>query len=453
MRDQFLADRRRFLRGMGVCLALPALEGLLPRGAQAATSRAAGTTPSGVPLRTAFCYVPNGVNVDRWMPQGEGADYKLSPTLDPLAKLRSEFQVITGLEQRNGFSGSDGAGDHARANSTILTGARPKKTAGADIHLGVSIDQFAAQHVGDATRFPSLELSCDGVRKAGACDSGYSCAYQFNLSWRTPSSPVAPESNPRLVFERLFGSGSGPERKQEFRQRQQQQRSILDFAADEAAQLNHQLGRNDRQKLDEYLTGVRAIERRIEKAERFGDAPDPGVDAPAGIPSSYREHLRLMFDMIALAFQTDSTRVATFLLAHDGSNRTFEDIGISDGHHSISHHQNDPRKLEKIAKIDAFYTAELAYFLNRLRETKDTDGRSLLDNSMIVYASGLSDGNRHRHDNLPVLLAGRGGGALTPGRHVRLPTATPMTNMFVGMLDVMGVRAEQFGDSTGRLTI
>jgi hypothetical protein len=438
---------------MGVCIALPALDWALPRTVLAAGARAAATTPSGAPLRMAFCYIPNGVNVDCWTPRGEGADYELSRTLQPLKEFRNDFQVISGLAHQHGFAGKDGGGDHARANSTILTGARPKKTAGADIHLGISVDQVAAKHISEATRFPSLELSCDGVRKAGVCDSGYSCAYQFNLSWRTPTSPMAPESNPRLVFERLFGTGEGPDRQQSFRQRQLQQQSILDFAADEAQQLNKQLGRNDRHKLDEYLSGVRDIERRIERAERFGDVPDPGVDAPSGIPSNYREHVRLMADMLVLAFQTDSTRIGTFLMAHDGSNRTFEDIGVRDGHHSISHHQKDPVKLEKIAKIDAFYVAQLAYFLGRLRDTKDSDGRTLLDNSMVVYAGGLSDGNSHRHDNLPVILAGHGGGALKTARHVRMPQPTPMTNLYVSMLELLGVPVDQFGDSTGRLSV
>ncbi|HEX4147912.1 MAG TPA: DUF1552 domain-containing protein, partial [Pirellulales bacterium] len=298
-----------------------------------------------------------------------------------------------------------------------------------------------------------LELSCDGVRKSGGCDSGYSCAYQYNLSWRTPTVPVAPESNPRMVFERLFGSGAGPGRKVALRQRLEQHRSILDFAADEARQLRQQLGRNDRQKLDEYLTGVREIERRIEGAERFGDLPEASIPEPAGIPANYREHIRLLGDLLVLAFQSDSTRIATFLLAHDGSNRTFDEIGVTDGHHSLSHHQNNPQVLAKIAKIDLFYAQQFAYFLGKLRDTKDHDGRSLLDNSMIVYASGLSDGNRHRHDNLPVILAGHGGGSLQAGRHVLLPQATPMSNLYVGMLRTAGVGVDQFGDSSGRLPL
>lgn len=445
--------RRAFLRGMGVCLALPAFESLAAEAKEKLKPGAPATTKTGAPLRMGFLYVPNGVNVDRWRPKTDGADYELSPTLEPLADLKQDFQVISGLEQKNGWAGPDGAGDHARANATILTGVRPKKTAGSDIKLGISVDQLAAKHVGEETRFPSLELTCDAVRSSGGCDSGYSCAYQFNLSWRSETTPVTPESNPRLVFERLFGVGTAAEREANLKLRQQEQRSVLDFIQDEAKSLGKQLGRNDQQKLDEYLNGVREIEMRLAKAERFGIAPDPGVPAPStAAPKNYREHIRLMADMLVLAFRTDSTRIATFLLAHDGSNRTFEEIGVTDGHHALSHHQSNAQKLEKIAKIDRFYTEQLAYFLGKMRDTKDVDGHSLLDNSMIVYASGLADGNRHAHDNLPVILAGRAGGTLKPGRHLKLEGKTPMNNMYVRMLDVMGAKVELFGDSSGKLT-
>lgn len=446
-------NRRHFLRGLGVCLSLPVLDSLLP--AKAAKAFAAepqlGTTAGGAPLRMAFLYKPNGVNVEKYKPIGEGTEFELSETLEPLAEFKNDIQIFSGFEHKNGWSGPDGPGDHARAGATILTGARPKKTAGSDIRLGISVDQLAAKHIGDQTRFASLELSCDGVRKSGNCDSGYSCAYQFNLAWRSETTPMAPESNPRLVFERLFGSGSGSERIENYRLRQTQQRSILDFVMDDADHLRKRLGLNDQHKLDEFLTGVREIEQRIEKAERFGDLPDPGIDTPVGIPQSYREHIRLMSDMMVLAFQTDSTRVATFLTAHDGSNRSFEDIGVPEGHHYLSHHQNDAAKLDKIAKIDRFYTEQFAYFLQRLRETKDMDGKTLLDNSMVVFCSGLADPNRHDHANLPVILAGHGGGALTPGRHVNLGTNTPMTNLYVRLLDVAGIPVDRFGDSTGPL--
>jgi hypothetical protein len=443
-------NRRGFLRGLGVCVALPALEAIAPVRALAASTQPA-LSPTGAPLRMAFLYVPNGVNKAQWKPTGAGAEYKLSPSLEPLADFRNDFQIISKLEQKNGWAGPDGAGDHARANASILTGARPKKTAGADIRVGISVDQLAAQKIGDATRFPSLELSCDGVRKSGVCDSGYSCAYQFNLSWSSESTPVAPESNPRLVFERLFGTGKAGERQRNYDLRLARQKSILDFVMDDAKTLHRQLGRNDQQKLDEYLTGVRDIEKRIERAERFRDLPDPKAETPAGIPGSYEEHIRLMGDMLVLAFQTDSTRVGTFLLAHDGSNRSFREIGVSDGHHNLSHHQNNPEILAKIAKIDTFYARQFAYFLKRMKETKDVDGRSLLDNSMVVYCSGLGDGNRHSHNDLPVILAGRAGGAFQPGRYLDLPSDTPMNNLYVTMLNTLGVKVDSFGDSTGVL--
>lgn len=445
-------SRRRFLRGLGIGIGLPVLESMTPLSkALAAAVPKKAVTHDGTPLRTAFLYVPNGVNVARWKPIGEGADYQLSDTLAPLAGVKDQFQVLSGFEHRHGWANGDGGGDHARANATILTGARPKKTSGSDIRLGVSVDQFAAQHVGDQTRFGSLELSCDGVRKSGACDSGYSCAYQFNMAWRSETAPVAPESNPRLIFERLFGSGKGADRQKSFDLRNSRQKSILDFVLDDARALHRDLGRNDQHKLDEYLTGVREIEKRIQQAERFGPLPDPKAETPSGIPADYQEHIRLMMDMLVLAFQTDSTRISTFMLAHDGSNRSFREIGVNDGHHNLSHHQNNAEILEKIAKIDLFYTSQLAYFLERLRDTKEAGGRSILDNSMIVYCGGLSDGNRHAHDNLPVILAGRAGGVLTPGRHMNVGDKTPMTNLYVRMLNILGVKQDRFGDSTSEL--
>lgn len=450
--ESWQVNRRKFLKGLGVTLALPAFESILPvRALAAGAPSQLATTATGAPLRMAFLYVPNGVNTREWRPTGSGTDYQLSNSLQPLAPFRDDFQIISKLDQKNGTAGQDGAGDHARANATILTGARAKKTAGADIRVGVSVDQVAAKHIGDITRFPSLELSCDGVRKSGSCDSGYSCAYQFNLSWRSETQPVAPESNPRLVFERLFGSGKGSERQRNFDLRIARQKSVLDFISDDAKTLQRQLGKNDQQKLDEYLTGVREIERRIERAERFRELPDPKSDAPSGVPNNYQEHIRLMADMLVLAFQTDSTRVATFLLAHDGSNRNFKEIGVTDGHHNLSHHQNKAEILEKIAKIDTFYATQYAYFLKRLKETKDRDGKSLLDNSMVVYCSGLGDGNAHSHTNLPFILAGRGGGAFHPGRHLVPTSDTPMNNLFVTMLQTMGMKVDSFGDSTGAM--
>jgi hypothetical protein len=447
-------SRRRFLRGLGACLALPAFESLRPYSLQAAApaQSALGVSSTGAPLRMAFVYFPNGAHQKYWWPQGEGADFVLGRTMQPLEALKRRVQVISGLDHLNATAGNDGAGDHARANGTFLTGVRVRKTAGADIQAGISIDQVVAERVGHLTRFPSIELSCDPVRKSGACDSGYSCAYQYNLAWRSPTMPLASEANPRLVFERLFGSGSASERRQNLQLRQEQQRSILDFVLEDAHALQGELASRDRQKLGEYLESVREIETRIQRVERFGDAPDPGIEAPPGIPSSFEEHMRLMYSMLALAFQTDSTRVATFLLSHDGSNRPFPEIGIPQGHHHLSHHGNQQDMLEKIGEIDLWYMRQFAWFLEKLDQTKDVDGNSLLHNSMIVYGCGNADGNRHTHNNLPIVLAGAGGGNLNPGRYLKL-SSRPATNLFLGMADRMGVRGlDRFGDSTDRLS-
>ncbi|MBZ0257086.1 DUF1552 domain-containing protein, partial [bacterium] len=347
----------------------------------------------------------------------------------------------------------DGAGDHARANATFLTGVRARKTDGSNIHLGISIDQAIAKEIGHLTRFPSMELTCDSVRKSGRCDSGYSCAYQFNLSWRSETTPMTPEPNPRLVFERLFGGGNVGERKQNYLIRQQTQRSVLDFVIDDAKALQANLASQDKQKLDEYLTGVREIEQRIQRAEQLSDFEDPEIETPPGIPADFGQHMETMYEITRLAFQTDSTRIATLLLAGDGSNRSFEQINIPEGHHYLSHHGKDQNKLDKIAKIDEYYMQRFAHFLKQMKETEDVDGKSLLDNTMIVYGCGNGDGNRHNHDNLPIVLAGGGGGTLNPGRYLQLER-TPMSNLFVSMANKMGVEAmKHFGDSNGTLNV
>ncbi len=448
-------NRRQFLRGVGACVALPTLGSALRPGARAAAAPLAGdglgVTASGSPLRMAFVYIPNGVNQEHWWPAGEGADFTLGQTMQPLAPLQKSIQVLGGLDHKNATAGNDGAGDHARANATFLTGARARKTDSADIQVGISVDQVAAQRLGHVTRFSSLELSCDKVRKSGRCDSGYSCAYQYNLSWASATTPMAPETNPRLVFERLFGSGAPGERQRSFRHRQETQKSLLDFVTDDARTMQRQLGRDDQQKLDEYLTGVREIEQRIQRTERFGDLPTPTMEVPAGIPSDFGEHMDLMYDLLAMAFETDSTRISTLLLAGDGSNSSFPQIGIPEGHHFCSHHRNDPELMEKIGKIDLYYMQRFARFLKILDGKKDIDGHSLLHNSMIVYGSGNADGNRHTHHNLPVVLAGGGGGTLTPGRFTRLGSE-PMSNLFLSLTDRMGVTGvERIGDSNGRV--
>src|ERR1051325_10481919 len=389
-------SRRNFLRGLGACVALPALESIWGPGAFAAGAATKGlaTTPTGAPLRLGVVYFPNGAIQPTWWPKTEGADFDLPRTLEPFADVKSKIQIMGGLDHENAKPGPDGAGDHARASGTFLTGVRVKKTAGADIHAGISVDQVIANQVGHVTRFPSLELSCDAVRKSGNCDSGYSCAYQYNLAWRSPTTPIAPEPNPRLLFERLFGAGAHGERTESMKRRQAQQRSILDFVMDDARSLQGQLTYRDKEKLDQYLLSIREIEQRIEKAERF-EVPDPNEPTPNGIPKNYSEYIQVMIDMMLLAFQTDSTRVATLLLANEGSNRPFDEIGIAEGHHSLTHHQNNKDMFEKVAQIDRFYTEQFARFLKRMDQTKDVDGNSLLHNSMIVYGIGNSDGNRH----------------------------------------------------------
>lgn len=442
--------RRAFLRGLGASVALPSFRSLGAEVKAAAAVR--GVTATGAPLRMAYLYVPNGVIMDKWRPVGTGSDFKFNESMKSLNEFKNDLQIVKGLEQVNGFAGPDGAGDHARAGATFLTGARPRKTAGSDIHLGVSADQMAANYLGSETRLPSLELSCDAVRKSGNCDSGYSCAYQYNLSWRSATQPMTPESNPRLVFERLFGGGSSEERRNGLAKRRAEKRSILDIVMDDAKSMNNQLGRNDRNKLDEYITGVREIERRIEKAESFGPAPDPGVAAPEeGVPREYQDHIRLLFDMLLLAFKTDQTRISSFLLAHDGSNRSFSSLGVNEGHHGLSHHRQDQSKMDKIAKIDAFYTRQLAYFLERMKSTEDVDGNTLLHNSMIVWGSGLSNADRHTHDDLPIILAGNGGGKFQTGRHFEVADNTPLNNLYMRMLREAGAPVDRIGDSTGVL--
>ena len=446
-------SRRNLLRGIGVALALPAFESLqrgVVRGAAFDAASAGATTATGAPLRMAFMSIPNGVQQAHWFPKKSGDDWQFNETMTPLESVKQHVQVIAGLDHEHATAGPDGAGDHARANATFLTGARARKTAGSDIHVGISVDQLAAQKLGDITRFRSLELSCDAIRNSGSCDSGYACAYQYNLAWSSPSTPVTPDANPRSVFERLFGAGQPAERAKNYALRQSTQRSILDFVLEDAANMQRELAQNDRRKLDEYLDGVRDIEQRIAAADRFGQIPNPAMPTPDGVPPSLAEHIDIMYDLLTLSFQTDTTRIATLLLAYDGSNRTFPELGISEGHHHLTHNQNVEQLAKKVAKIDQFYISRFARFLQKLKETPDVDGNSLLHNSMIVYGGAIADGNRHTHSNLPVILAGHGGGKLNAGRFVEVPNQ-PMSNLFVSMLDHFGIGVDRFGDSTGRL--
>ena len=433
--------RRTFLRGAGLAVGLPVLEALLPRQTQAAEKP---------PVRVAFVFFPNGAIMPSWKPEQAGRDYKLSPTLEALKDFRESMTVITGLAQDNGRAKGDGPGDHARCASTYLTGAHPYKTAGADIRVGISVDQVAADRIGQHTKLPSLELGVEAGRNAGNCDSGYSCAYSANISWKSESTPMAKEVNPRLAFERLFGSGSPESRQQGFAQRQFYRQSILDMVARDAQALSKKLGATDRRKLDEYFTSVRELEKRIERDDQ-AEANRPKVSMPERTPKDKQEHIRLMYDIMALAFQSDATRVSTFMLGNAGSNRTYPMVQVNDGHHQLSHHRNDEEKMAKIQRIDRFLADQFAYFLKKLDAIQEANG-SLLDNSMIVYGSGLSDANRHDHADLPIVIAGKGGGTIATGQHIDLGAETPLNNLFLSVLDRCGAQVDKLGDSSGRLT-
>ena len=436
--------RRTFLKGLGTTIALPLLDAMRP-------ALAAAGDPSKQPVRRmAFVYVPNGIHMSDWTPEAEGADFAFPKILEPLGPLREKTLVLTGLTHDKARPNGDGPGDHARSAASFLTGVQARKTHGADIRAGVSADQVAAEAIGSQTTFPSLELGCDPGLQSGNCDSGYSCAYSANISWRTPSTPMAKETNPRLLFERLFSTGDSTGSPEARERRKRYKQSILDFVREDTRRLKKQLGVRDQRKIDEYLFAVRTIEKRIEFAERVAHTQGPAIVQPAGIPDDYGEHIRLVFDLMTVAFQGDLTRVATFMIANEGSNRSYRFIDVPDGHHDLSHHAGDEEKQAKISTINAFHLRQFSYFLNRLESIEDGDG-TLLDHAMIVYGSGLSDGNRHNHNDLPVLLAGRGAGTLRSGRHLRYADNTPMANLYLSLLDRMGLPTETLGDSTGKL--
>ena len=443
MSKAHLIPRRTFLRGLGTAIALPTLEAMLP-------SRALAAGNIKFPTRMAFIYIPNGVIQKKWNVSGEGSKYKFSHILEPLTKHREDLLIFSGLAHDKARANGDGAGDHARANATFLTGRQARKTSGANIRLGVSVDQVAAQKLGGETRLASLELSSDGVRVSGRCDSGYSCAYQFNLSWKNDSTPMPPESNPRAVFDRLFTRGSKKEIDENKLRRERSRKSILDFAMEDAKRLEKKLGWTDRQKLEEYLESIRELEKRIETMGASNPNLPPGYSAPVGRPRKFGDHVRMMGDMMTLAFQTDSTRIASFLLAHDGDNRSYPHLGVKDGHHSLSHHRDTPSKVAALTKINRYHASLFAHFVDRMKAVKEGDG-TLLDHSMIVYGGAIGDGNRHTHNNLPVVVAGNGNGAIRTGCHVRYPTNTPMANSFLSMLEIFGAPTERLGDSTGSL--
>ena len=441
--------RRTFLRGLGAAIALPMLDAMRPVRALAAAAALKKT-----PTRMAFLYVPNGAHMPDWTPLATGADFDLPFILQPLQPHKNELLVLSGLTQDKGRSNGDGGGDHARSAGSWLTCAQPLKSEGSQIRVGVSADQIAAAKFGNETRFGSLELGLEPGRQGGKCDSGYSCAYSNNISWRNESTPMTREINPRLVFERLFASALPKEAGAGHQRRELLKKSILDFVMEDARALRSKVGGNDRQKLDEYLTAVREIEERVAHAGRMVASANvsaaAGYEVPESIPESYEEHARLMLDMMVLAFQTDTTRVCTFMLANEGSGRSYRNIGVNDGHHQLSHHQGDRAKHAKIREINRFHMQQFAYLLQRLRSIPEGDG-TLLDHSMIVYGSGLADGDRHAHDDLPLLLAGRGSGRIQPGRHLRFAAETPMANLLVSMLDRVGAPVANFGDSTGPL--
>jgi len=437
--------RRTFLRGLGVSLALPFLECMMP------VLKAAPV--GGAVRRMVFFYMPNGMDMENWTPKSTGGTYELPMILQPLQPYKANFSVLTGLGHNNARGLGDGAGDHARANAAFLTGAHPRKTAGADISVGISADQVAALQIGKNTRLPSLELSCESSsRQAGACDSGYACVYQHNISWRNENTPMPPLGDPRIVFERLFTNEEDPDLAAGKALRESCRGSILDVVREDAKAFQSRLGATDRRKMDEYLTGLRETEVAIQQEAKFrATAAKPSdMEKPEGIPSDFTEHVRIMYDLLAFALQTDATRIATMMVQHDGSNRAYPFIGVSEGHHDLSHHGNSPEKKEKIAKINRFHMEQFGYFLGKLKAMREGSG-SVLDNSMIVCGSGIADGNAHAHHELPVILAGGGGGTLQPGRHVRYEKDTPMTNLYMSLFEKMGVKADRMGDSSGVL--
>ena len=435
-------SRRTLLRGFGAAIGLPLLESMTP--AFAAPAAAAG------PKRFIVTYMPVGTTMKVWPAEGTGKNYTLSRIQKPFEEMREHFSILSGLDHHQANALGDGGGDHARAGATFLTGAHAKKTSGADIRAGVSCDQIIAAKTGAETRFPSLELGCEDSRIVGACDSGYSCAYQNSIAWRTPTSPLPPESNPREVFERLFGTQDLSLPPEVRARRARARKSILDLVRDDTQSLATGLGPADRRKIDEYLFAVREIERRIETAENDNKSFTPTIAKPSGVPVSYDDYAKLMFDLQILALQADLTRVITFMMGREASLRSYPEIGVMEPHHPLTHHRGEPDNIEKVIKINVYHSQLVAGFLKKLKATPDGE-HNLLYNSMVVYSSGIADGNRHTHENLPCIFAGHGGGTFKQGQHIVYKNGTPMTNLFLVLMDQMGIRQESLGDSTGRL--
>ncbi|MEM1353759.1 MAG: DUF1552 domain-containing protein [Planctomycetota bacterium] len=448
-------SRRTMLKGLGVTIALPMLEAMTPGSAGRALAQAADqvgrATLGKMPTRMAMIFTPNGVNYEHWLPTGQGRNYAFSPTLKPLEEVRQHVNIMTGLTLDKARANGDGPGDHARSSATFLTGRQARKTDGNDIQIGVSVDQFTAQQIGDQTRLPSLELGCENGRPAGRCDSGYSCAYVSNIAWRDEDTPVPKMINPADVFELMFGDVGEARQAGERQERMRRRASVLDYVMQDTHRLERRLGAADKRKIDEFQTSIREIERRVQTAVNQADVlPAPDMEAPSGIPRDIAEHMDLMYDLQLLAFQMDITRVSTLMLGTGGSNRSFPTIGVKDGHHHLSHHRNNQHMVESIRKIDLFYMQRFARFVKKMSETQDGDG-TLLDHSMIMLGSGICDGNRHNHENLPIVMAGRANGTIDTGRLIQYPRETPLCNLYMSMMDRMNVDVDSFGDSTGRL--
>ena len=439
--------RRAFLRGAGAALALPLLDSMVPAMALPVEEAVANPT-----LRLSFVYVPNGILMDRWTPATEGTVFDLPPTLQAFAPFRDQMLVLSGLAQNNGLAlEGEGSGEHARASAVWLTSAHPKKTEGADLRAGVSVDQIIAREYGKQTQLASLELALEPTDTVGTCDTGYSCAYTNTLCWRTPEVPMPMENHPRAVFERLFGDSESTDPASRLA-RTREDRSILDLVLLDIKRLLDGVGPQDRGKLNEYMDAIRDVERRIQLAEAQSTRELPSVERPKDIPGTYEEHFRIMMDLQVLAFQTDMTRVSTFMTGREQSTRVYRELGFADPYHSLSHHQNDPEKIAKIFQIDLLHSKVMADYLDKLRTTPDGEG-TLLDHSMVIYGSALSDGNMHYHNDLPTLVMGGGAGRIKGGRHIRYPKDTPMANLFLTVMDQFGISMDSFGDSTGRLAI
>jgi hypothetical protein len=438
MISKIALPRRTFLRGVGATIALPLLDAMVP-----AMTALAQTSANPV-RRLGFVFVPMGSDITRWTPAGgNGALTELSPTLSPLAAVKDRITVVSNLELKNAYPGT-----HATSNAAFLSAAKAKWTESSDYQLGTTVDQIAAQQIGQQTQLPSLELAMDLLDMVGQCDNGYACVYQNNLSWSSPTTPLPSEAHPRVVFERLFGEGgSASERRAALGRRA----SLLDWVREDIARLQGRLGAGDRVKVTDYLDTVREVERRIQKAEsQTLENRLPDLDRPVGVPAAYGDHAKLMFDLQALALQADVTRVVTFQLARETSNRTYPEIGVPDPHHPTSHHGNDPEKVAKIAKINTFHVSLFAYFLEKLASLPEGDG-TLLDHTLYLYGSGMGNPNVHDHVNLPIVVAGGGAGKARGGRHIKFAEPTPLANLHLTLLDSVGVRLDSFADSTGKL--